>query len=148
MANPDAPGAICIMGHNMRKSGTMFHDLHHLQNKIMGKGKCEKCGKDVSNVDSSTTLNIVYDGYSQWQMFAMYETAKTEPRATLNYNALNNNATGAAKLDWINYQIARSQHNFGVTPTADDKVMILITCGDLVGGSTGARLYIALKAVA
>ena len=147
MASPNATGIACIMGHNMRTSGTMFHQLHHVQNKIMGVSKCEKCGKSVSAASSNTVFTILYDGYSYYQLFAMYETAQSEPRSTLNYNALNSTATGSSKQQWIDYQLMRSQVNFGVSVSSSDKIIILVTCGDKVGGTTGARLYMCLKAV-
>lgn len=30
-----------VMGHNMRKSKTYFHNLHHIQNAILGKSACD-----------------------------------------------------------------------------------------------------------
>jgi hypothetical protein len=147
MASANAPGIACIMGHNMRSSLTMFHYLHHVQNRLRGKSTCEKCGKSVSGIDSNTVFTILYDGFSYYQLFAMYETASTESRDTLNYNALNSNATGSTKQAWIDYSINRSQINFGVPVSSSDKVIVLVTCGDMIGGSTGARLYMCLKAV-
>ena len=147
MANPNAPGIACIMGHNMRSSLTMFHYLHHVQNRLLGKSSCEKCGKSVSGIDNNTVFTILYDGFSYYQLFAMYETSSSEPRSTLNYNALNSNASGSTKQEWIDYSISRSQINFGVSVSASDKLIVLVTCGDKIGGSTGARLYMCLKAV-
>ncbi len=149
MADPNAQGIACIMGHNMRTSKTMFHDLHHVQNRLTGANnyKCEKCGASAAGLSSNTVFTILYDGYSYYQLFAMYETSTSEPRATLEYNALNSTATGSAKQQWIEYQLMRSQVNFGVSVSSSDKIIILVTCGDKVGGTTGARLYMCLKAV-
>ncbi len=147
MANQNASGIACIMGHNMRTSLTMFHYLHHVQNRLLGKSTCEKCGKSVSSISNNTVFTILYDGYSYYQLFAMYETKESEPKTTLSYNALNSNASGSAKQAWIDYSLMRSQLNFGVSVSANDKLIVLVTCGDKVGGTTGARLYMCLKAV-
>lgn len=136
-----------IMGHNMRKSGTMFHALHHVQNAWLGKGKCERCGKSCGSAFKASTFDVEYGGYSKWALVCFYETERSEPASTLSYNAL---STGDA-AGWLNYQLSRAgSGNKGMvvsSASSGDKLMILITCGDMVGGATGARLYMVLKAV-
>ena len=77
-----------IMGHNMRKSASMFHALHHVQNAWLGKAKCERCGKSCSDACKSSTFDIDYNGASKWELVCFYETEKSEPASTLSYNAL------------------------------------------------------------
>lgn len=134
-----------IMGHNMRKSGSMFHALHHVQNAFLGKAKCERCGKSCAGSKSST-FDISYNGASKWELVCFYETEKSEPSSTLSYNALSTGDAGS----YASYQLSRAGSNpkGKVLSSAGggDKLMMLITCGDMIGGSTGARLYMLLKA--
>lgn len=136
-----------IMGHNMRKSGSMFHALHHVQNAWLAKGKCERCGKSCGSGFKAATFDVAYGGYSQWALVCFYETERDEPASTLSYNAL---GAGNASA-WLSTQLSRaasSPKGMVVSQaSASDRLMILITCGDKIGGSTGARLYMVLKAV-
>ncbi len=135
-----------IMGHNMRKSGSMFHALHHVQNAWLGKAKCERCGKSCASAKASS-FNISYNGASKWELVCFYETEKSESSSTLSYNALSTGDAGG----YASYQLSRAGSNSkGKVLTSaggSDKLMMLITCGDMIGGSTGARLYMLLKAV-
>ncbi|MDO5110783.1 MAG: hypothetical protein Q4E65_00595 [Clostridia bacterium] len=135
-----------IMGHNMRKSGKMFHALHHVQNAWLGKGKCERCGASCTASHKASSFDLSYDGYKKWDLVCFYETESSEPASTLSFNAL---STGGVS-SWLDYQLSRagsSKKGMTVgTASSSDKLMILITCGDKVGGKTGARLYMVLKA--
>lgn len=143
---PQGAQVAVIMGHNMRKSGKMFHALHHVQNAWLGKGKCERCGASCTSANKASTFDLEYDGYKKWDLVCFYETESNEPASTLSFNALSTGSAGA----WLDYQLSRagsSPKGMTVgTASAGDKLMILITCGDKIGGSTGARLYMILKA--
>ncbi len=135
-----------IMGHNMRKSASMFHSLHHVQNAWLGKAKCERCGASCA-ASKSSTFNASYNGASKWELVCFYETEKSEPASTLSYNALSTGDAGS----YASYQLSRaassSKGKVLSSAGSGDKLMMLITCGDKIGGSTGARLYMLLKAV-
>ncbi len=144
---PQGAQVAVIMGHNMRKSGKMFHALHHVQNAWLGKVKCERCGASCTAANKASTFSIAYDGYQKWDLVCFYETESREPASTLSFNALSTGGVSA----WLDYQLSRAgSAPKGMTvgtASSGDKLMILITCGDKVGGSTGARLYMVLKAV-
>ncbi len=143
---PQGAQVAVIMGHNMRKSGKMFHALHHVQNAWLGKGKCERCGASCTSAHKASAFSIDYDGYKNWELVCFYETESNEPASTLSFNALSTGGVSA----WLDYQLSRAGSSAkGMTvgtASASDKLMILITCGDKVGGKTGARLYMVLKA--
>ena len=72
-----------ITGHNSRPSGSMFHQLHHIEDFNMGKSNCEEkkyCGKELSNLpDLKVYSERVWDVYlygeeARYEIFAMFET--------------------------------------------------------------------------
>ncbi len=142
----DVTRNIIISGHNMRQSGTMFHELHKVQNN-----------KSSLTTKSNRTFSIKLPGFkawnegaqSKWEVFALYETKDSEPKSTLNYNIhpLSNKSKSEVE-EWIAKQKSRSEVKLDVSATADDIFMTLITCGDNYDNSTAqSRLYIFLKAV-
>ena len=135
------------MGHNMRKSGTMFHALHHVQNAWLGKGKCERCGKSCGDSCKSSVFKIDYNGAKEWELVCFYETEKTEPSSTLAYNALSTGDAGSYASTQLARAASNSKGKVLSSAGSGDKLMMLITCGDMIGGSTGARLYMLLKAI-
>ncbi|MBQ9832962.1 MAG: class B sortase [Clostridia bacterium] len=137
-----------ISGHNSRKSKTMFHELHHIQARLIGKSKCEYCGTSVSYIDPNKTIfNISYGGYSVWQLFAMYETDEDESKDVLKYNMQHPDLEGSSRTSWINYQISRSQVDFNVK-VGNEPLAVLVTCGDYYDSATAqSRLYMFLKAL-
>lgn len=131
---------IVIDGHNARSSRTRFHHLHSLQNYLIC---CKNRGVSIPDL----TFNISMFGYSKWQIWAMYETEADEPESTYRYNrsfSCNNAVTA-----WINTQMERSEIDFGVEVTNKDRIMTLITCGDVYESDADAqnKLYIFLKYV-
>ncbi len=138
-----------IAGHNSRESKTMFHELHHIQAKLMGRTTCERCNNSVAYIDTENLVfHVMFGGYSVWQLFAMYETGENENKAVMQYNTTHPTLSGNSKRAWIDYQISRSQKDFGVSVGDNDKLLVLITCGDDHDDSEAqARLYMFLKAL-
>ncbi len=143
---------VVIFGHNLRGSNSGMHQLHHLQEVAMGKGKCQygSCGRGLSHSDwyktsSGRTWSISIFGKTQWEVWAMYEVPRNEPIETLR----NNWNTGPASMSkWIDGQLKRSQINFGVSVSDKDQIMTLITCGTYYDSATAnSRLFTFLKCV-
>jgi uncharacterized protein YraI len=144
-----------IYGHNMRKSGTAWHDLHHVQNAWLGISKCEYCGDDCTGAKTGV-FNISYNGSTKWQVVGFFEissatVSSSTTRKNINlYSSMQSNRTGAAKQEWIDTMMSYCNSSYkGMTlgsMTSSDKVMILVTCADKTGDSY-QRLYFLLKAV-
>lgn len=128
-----------ITGHNSRKSGKMFHDLHKVQD----------------NKENLTTYRnrvfgiMLYGKYSEWEIFSIYETKDNEPTDTLLYNTAHMAEASVQEIQaWIDKQISRSEIELGVRATPDDTFITLVTCGDNFDYSDAqSRLYIFLKRV-
>ena len=147
---------VVIFGHNLRGSSSVFHQLHHLQEAALGYGKCQSgsCGRSLSSslkdwykTSAGRTWNISIFGKQKWEVFAMYEVKAKEPIATLrnNWNLSGSNGT---VQKWIDYQLNRSEINFGVPVTDKDQLMTLITCGTNYDSATAnSRLFVFLKNV-
>ncbi len=155
-----------ITGHNSRVSGTMFHQLHHVQEYNMGETTCAyaKCtSPDLTGAglpDFSTykgrifTINI-YGEEAQWEIFSMYESTRDATIEDLYYNTwyppdkywLSSNE----KIQkWITHQLDNTQYDFGVTPTPDDTFVTLYTCGNEHADSSDghvSRLWFFLRKV-
>ena len=155
---------IVVTAHNNRKSSSnpMFHYLHHYQEKALGYSKCQSstCGKSLSSVkdlnsSSYRTWEIPIFGYSKWELWAMYETPETEPKATINYNVQHlSNASSSTIQTWINYQLSRAQASgsmgkvFNSNVRTNDVFLTLYTCGDEYDSSSAqSRVYFFFRAV-
>lgn len=136
--HPDDNKVNTVTAHNMRVSGTMFHELHHVQDS----------GEALLSYPNRI-VNMTLFGHTRWEIFALYEVKKNEPVDTLLYNSnlykeINDDNIGI----WIDHQIGRSEIELPCKPTADDTFVTLITCGDNHDSDTAqSRLYIFLKAV-
>lgn len=162
---------IVITGHNARVSGTMLHQLHHIQEYNLGNTKCagRNC-KDGQNelTDALPDLKTykgriftvsIYGDESQWEVFSMYETPadKKENDGPSNdllyYNTWfppekNWRDSPEEVQKWIDTQIEKSEIDFGVTPSPDEKFITLFTCGNEHEDSNrGSRLYFFLHKV-
>ncbi|MBO4562174.1 MAG: sortase [Clostridia bacterium] len=133
---------IVITGHNSRTSGTMFHELHKLQNN---KSKLKTFANRVWCINA-------YGQTGYWEVWAMYEEPgfrKAEDSSQFyntnwpnTFNALNEQE----KQAWINYQLRKSELGYTVNVTTRDRFMTLTTCGDDHAASQrGARLYFFLR---
>ncbi len=145
----DVTRNIIITGHNMRQAGTMFHELHKLQNS-----------KSSLTTKSNRTFTITLPGFkawnedaqSKWEVFALYETKDSEPSSTIKYNTKHLSSKDGSNRqeieDWIAKQKSRSEIDLGVSVSPDDILMTLVTCGDNYDYSEAqSRLYFFLKAV-
>ena len=141
-----------VMGHNMRESKTMFHNLHHVQNAILGVSKCEGCGGSCGSSYNTKTISASLDGYSKWDIMCFYEIPKGASTSILNHNA---RPWNTSTQSYINYQLSYAKTsgykgwvNPSVSYSANGKYMMLITCGDKYESSSNAtsKLYMLLKA--
>lgn len=145
---------LVLYGHNLRGSNACTHQLHHLQEAALGYSRCQSgaCGRSFSsglgswykNTDGRV-WNISIFGTQKWEVFAMYEVSKNEPKTTLR----NNWNTSPTNMDsWIKGQLRRSEIDFGVSVSAKDKIMTIITCGTNYDSATAnSRLFVFLKNV-
>lgn len=142
----DVTRNIIISGHNMRVSGTMFHELHKIQDN-----------KSNLTTRSNRVFSVKLPGFghwndqmqSKWEVFALYETKDSEPASTLSYNI--NPLSKSSKADiekWISTQKNRSEVKLDVDVSSSDIFMTLLTCGDNYDYSDAqSRLYVFLKCV-
>ena len=141
-----------VMGHNMRKSGSMFHKLHHVQNAILGKSKCEGCGGSCGSSYNTKTISASLDGYKTWDIALFYEIPKGASTSILNHNS---QPWKTSTQSYLQYQLSYAKTsgykgwvNPSVSLDAKGKYMMLITCGDEYESSSNAtsKLYVLLKA--
>ncbi|MDR1619927.1 MAG: sortase [Clostridiales bacterium] len=125
-----------ITGHNMRKAGTMFHELHKLQDD-----------KASLTTKKNRMFDIDWFGVNDWEVFALYETTDSEPKSTLEYNTQHlGDASASTVQSWIDKQRGRSEIDIGVKPSPDDFFITLVTCGDNYDyGDAQSRLYFFLR---
>lgn len=129
---------IIIAGHNMRVSGTMFHELHVLQDN-----------KDKLKTRDNRIFEIEVFGRKKWEVFAVYETKDNEPEQTQTNNIKHLSEASESEVQtWINTQKSRSEIDLGVSVSPTDNLMTLITCGDNYDYMTAqSRLYFFLKCI-
>ena len=137
-------GNIVITGHNARSSGTMFHQLHNIQNS---KYK-------LMNFKNRLWCINTYGQTSYWEVWAMYEEGRF-PKASDSSQYFNtcwpngfDSKTDAEKQKWIDYQQKKNQLGFTINVSVKDRFMTISTCGDSHSDSAyGARLYFFLRLV-
>lgn len=135
-------GNIVIAGHNSRPTGTMFHELHLIQDR------CE----ELNEYENRLWYINVYGESGWWEVWAMYEEGPF-PREYMSsrlYNlcwpATYNSMTDEERLEWINYQLERNQLGYEVEVGLNDRFMTLYTCGDTHKDALkGAALYFFLR---
>ncbi len=142
-----------VMGHNNRKkvgtSNSYFHNLHHIQNAILGKSSCEKCKASCSGYGKS--ISASWEGSSSWEVVAFFEVPKNKAyKNILPQMAQPWNYTTAQYLSnvksYVNTFSSKSWMNEGAL-TDNGKYMMLVTCGDSGDNDSIAKLYMLLKAV-
>lgn len=153
-------------GHNSRPSGTMFHQLHHIQEFNLGNATCAQtkyCGKELTNLPDLTVYSnrvwtvYLYGREQRWEVFAMYET---EGNGKEDYKTFLDNIwwpygddvykkeTDESIQAWIDKQIELSQIKFDTKVTLEDKYLTVFTCGNEHDDSSNwARLYYFFKLV-
>lgn len=138
-----------VMGHNMRKSKTYFHNLHHIQNAILGKSTCDYCKASCSGYGKS--ISASWEGSSSWEVVAFFEVPKNKAyKNILPIMAQPWNYTTSQYLSsvasYVNTFSGKSWANTSAL-TDNGKYMMLVTCGDKTDSSNIAKLYMLLKAV-
>ena len=142
-----------VMGHNNRKkvgtSNSYFHNLHHIQNAILGKSSCEKCKASCSGYGKS--ISASWEGSSSWEVVAFFEVPKNKAyKNILPQMAQPWNYTTAQYLSNVkSYVSTFSGKSWANTSALTDngKYMMLVTCGDSGDNDSIAKLYMLLKAV-
>ena len=138
-----------VMGHNMRKSKTYFHNLHHIQNAILGKSACDYCKASCSGYGKS--ISASWEGSSSWEVVAFFEVPKNKAyKNILAQMAQPWNYTTSQYLSSVaSYVNTFSGQSWANTSALTDngKYMMLVTCGDKTDSSSIAKLYMLLKAV-
>ena len=156
---------IVVTGHNSRPSGSMFHQLHHIQEFNLGQTKCAEtkyCGKELTGLPNLQiysnrvwTLNI-YGEETRWELFAMYETeAGGDAYKTFLDNVWWRWGDDARIKDtddliqeWIDKQVGLSEIQIDTTVTPADRYLTIFTCGNEHADSNEwARLYFFFKQV-
>jgi hypothetical protein len=135
-------GNIVITGHNSRVSGTMFHQLHKIQNN---KSKLATFKNRVWCINT-------YGETGYWEVWAMYEEGRfaSASQSSQYYNTNFPNGfdsmSTSQKQAWIDYQLKRTELKYTVNVTTEDRFMVITTCGDDHADSAyGARLYFFLR---
>ena len=138
-----------VMGHNMRKSKTYFHNLHHIQNAILGKSACDYCKASCSGYGKS--ISASWEGSSSWEVVAFFEVPKNKayknilPQMAQPWNYTTSQYLSSV-ASYVNTFSGKSWANTSAL-TDNGKYMMLVTCGDKTDSSSIAKLYMLLKAV-
>lgn len=139
---PDPCKNIVITGHNSRTSGTMFHQLHYVQNRA----------SELSEYANRLWCINTYGETGYWEVWAMYEEgAFSNPNnSSLVYNTCYPNKMDSMseqeQQGWIFYQFEKTELGFKPSVTPRDRFMTLVTCGDTHADSErGSRLYFFLR---
>jgi len=153
---------LAVAAANARVSGTLFHELHHIQEVNLGNTNCayRKCNAELDPEvlpDLSKPEGRIWDisicGIdARWEVWAMYEGGANLQDELVYYN------TWFIKYDrhmpkseqdvqnWIEDQLERSQIDFGVEVSTSDQFLTLYTSGDNKD-SDETRLFFFLKQV-
>ena len=133
---------IVITGHNSRTSGTMFHQLHKVQDN---KSKLTNFKNRIWQINT-------YGETGYWEVWALYEepafkdASQSSQYYNTNFPNTFNSLTEQERRAWIDYQLRKSELGYSVGVTTEDRFMTLLTCGDSHQDSAkGARLYIFLR---
>ena len=142
-----------VLGHNVRGGkGKYFHNLHHVQNALIGKSRCESCGASCGSKFNTTRITMNLDGYKTWDIMCLYEIAPNQSTEILSYNARpwNTNASSyvSRQLSYAGQSGLKGWINPNVSYSDDGKYAMLITCGDKYENNSNAtsKLYVLLKA--
>lgn len=153
-----------VTGHNSRPSGSMFHQLHHIQEFNLGNATCAQtkyCGKELKDLPDLKIYSnrvwtlTVFGEETRWEMFSMYETKPGDEAYEIWLDNIWWPYSGdyAKKTDekihaWLNKQIERSEIPFDTTVTLEDHYLTVFTCGNEHADSNKyARLFFIFKQV-
>lgn len=131
---------VTIAGMNMRREKLLFYDLHVLQDQ-----------KELLAEEKNRICDISFGGIEKWEVFALYETADSEPKSTLQSNTSPMITESPAEMEaWVATQKERSELKgiVDVPVSGNDIFMTLVTAGDLYDyPGAQSRLYVFLKAI-
>lgn len=133
---------IVITGHNSRQSGTMFHQLHNIQDSA----------SNLKKYENRVWCINTYGQTGYWEVWAMYEEgAFSNPdKSSQLYNTCWPNTFNAMsekeRQAWIDYQLKRNKLKYDAEVCTNDRFMTIVTCGDNhYDAQKGARLYFFLR---
>lgn len=133
-----------ITGHNLRRSGTMLHDLHKLQdNQARGYGEFSRRVYSI-NLFGETGL---------YEVFALYEEKPSSRDDSSQYYNCNYNYKMESMSDgeirsWIRCQQDRTELDYTLAVDPSDRFVTILTCSDTHAESElGGRLYFFLRRV-
>ncbi len=157
-----------ITGHNSRPSGSMFHQLHHIQEYNMGKTTCDHtkyCGKELKDLPDLTIYServwdiYLYGEEARYEIFAMFETTVpvADDESVMEYIWWPYSGDYTRDTDeeiekWIEEVKAQTEKlsgvEFSTNVSAEDEFLTILTCAnEHSDANKGARLYYVLKKV-
>ena len=152
---------IVVTGHNSRPSGSMFHQLHHLQEFNVGETNClqkKYCGKELTDLpdfnvyaDRVWTVNL-YGVETRYEIFAMYETKAPADEEMDWFDNIwwgSHKRTDEAGIQqWIDKQLGLSEVQIDTDVTTEDTFLTVFTCAtEHADANQNARLFFFLKRV-
>lgn len=157
-----------ITGHNSRPSGSMFHQLHHIQEYNMGKTTCDHtkyCGKELKDLPDLTIYServwdiYLYGEEARYEIFAMFETTVpvADDESVMEYIWWPYSGDYTRDTDeeiekWLEEVATQTKEKsgleFSTNVSADDEFLTILTCAnEHSDANKGARLYYVLKKV-
>lgn len=133
-----------ISGHNLRRAGIMLHQLHKIQNEY-----APTYGEFKNRL---WTLNLFGETHT-WEVFAMYEEKPASAEQSSQYYNCNypqtmESMTSEQISEWITYQQARTELDYSIHVTPNDRFLTVLTCADQHWESNlGGRIYFFLRMV-
>lgn len=133
-----------ISGHNLRRAGIMLHQLHKIQDEY-----APTYGEFKNRL---WTLNLFGETHT-WEVFAMYEEKPASAEQSSQYYNCNypqtmKSMTSEQISEWITYQQARTELDYSVHVTPNDRFLTVLTCADQHWESNlGGRIYFFLRMV-
>ena len=153
---------LVVAAQNARVSGTLFHQLHHIQEVNLGQTNCayRKCNMELDpavlpdlTTPEGRTWDISICGIdARWEVWSMYEGGPNMKEELEYYNTwfiLHDRHIPKTEQDvqeWIDDQLERSQIDFGVEVSTSDQFLTLYTSGDNKD-SDETHLFFFLKQV-
>lgn len=124
-----------ISGHNLRRAGIMLHQLHKIQDEY-----APTYGEFKNRL---WTLNLFGETHT-WEVFAMYEEKPASAEQSSQYYNCNypqtmESMTSEQISEWISYQQARTELDYSVHVTPNDRFLTVLTLRRIsIGNPTSA----------
>lgn len=135
---------IVITGHNLRVAGIMLNQLHLIQDKY---------AKEYDKFENRVWYINLFGETHLWEVFSMYEEKPSSPQQSSQYYNCNYPNTmdmmNESEIEeWIEYQQVRSELNYQLNVTHNDRFITILTCADQHWESNqGGRIYFFLRRV-